>query len=544
MSQNRPSYGTASEQERQTILRTLDQTRSVRWTRRWTARGAVFLAYGFTTGAIGMGAMYVAPAGTANIVERISESWIHLLSAAHLSVTHFSAVVSGVGPQRTLAMPLPQSRAEPAPAAAAPPGQNIIVYGDRLKVSFFESISLVLGDTAKEQGVPSPVTIFPRMDLTGEYVVDETGGLDIPRLGWRAVAGQGVSALESELAVVFKHAFGRPGTVHIAFLDRRPVYILGGPRGGATIKHAPGMIVLQALAEAGGYQPSALDTSRTIEAIRETQRLGEAQDRLVRALLRHARLTALRDGLSTITLPPATTAQLAETCPQDAAGFLQNANATLTLELLAHAEQLALANRQTDIANMELAAQELRSEQAGALVEIKTSRLQSLERIAVHGDVSRFKLTDVAVEVSEATARQDDLRATVAQAQSRLVEAEIMRTKLMRAYMSQVTLDLASAAQEVGDLRRTVAAIKAVVAVLDDGREASVNTATAFPGLQIIRRESGGTSLVPAFDSTPLMPGDVLRIGPSSGALQSDVTDAPLPPSYPRKDAFELASPR
>lgn len=525
MSQQRQPSATASEPDRPDIPHRSDGRGPARAPRR-SATGVVAVSVGTVTlgalalGALGIGAMYASPVRTAAALERLSTAWTRFLPAAQ----------PGDEPRRGVAAGAPHSGAEPAPiAAASPPGGGTLAYGDRLKVTFFESVAVSLGDAAQGAGEgpggAAPVTIFPRMDLSGDYVVDEAGGLDIPRFGRRAAAGRGIGALEAELAGAFQRAFGRPADVHVAVLDRRPVYVLGGPRGGATIKHAPGLIVLQALAEAGGHRRDVPDTSRAIEAIRETQRLGEAQDRLARALVRQARLTALRDGLPAVALSPAAAALLAEMPPQDTDAMVREADLALALERRAHDERLALADRQVLIAERELAAQNLRVAHARVLAQSKAQRLRDLEGIAARGSVSQFKLADAGVELAEAAAKQEDLGAAVAQAQSRLAEAEIARAKIVQARTSQITLDLEAVAREVGDLRRAVAAMRAVVAVLGEGQDAPPGATSRPPELHIVRRGPGGTFLVPASDTTPLMPGDVLQIGPIAGPTRPDAAE-------------------
>jgi protein involved in polysaccharide export with SLBB domain len=306
--------------------------------------------------------------------------------------------------------------------------------------------------------------------------------------------------------------------VHIAVLDRQPVYILGGARGGATIRYTPGLIVMQALAEAGGYQSGASDPSRAIEAIRETQRLGEAKDRLVHALVRQARLAALRDGLSAVVPTPVVTTRLADILQQDAiAGLLRDADATLGMERQAYDEQLALADRLVGITKGELAAQNQRVAQARTLAQNKAARLHDLTAIAARGSVSQFKITDATMEVAEAAAKQDDLLVAVAQAESRLAEAEIARARIVQAHTTQVALDLATADQAVADLTRAVASMRAVVAVLG-GRPAQSDPDASAPMLRIVRRGPDGTLALPATETTRLMPGDVLRIDPAEPA--------------------------
>ena len=365
------------------------------------------------------------------------------------------------------------------------------------------------------------------MDLSGEYVIDEAGGVDIPRLGRFAAAGQTMTALQAEFVQAFQRALGRTSDVHIAILDRQPIYVLGGPRGGATIKHAPGMIVLQALAEAGGYQRGAGDTSRAIELIRERQRLGEAEDRLARALVRQARFIALRDGLGTVTLPSDLAARMPDAVSQDMiAALLGEGDATLAMERRAHEGQLALADRLVSIAQGELTAQKMRVTQARALALSKAARLRDLESIAARGSVSQFKLADAGVEIADLAVKQEDLHVAVTQAESRLAEAELARAKLLEAKIAQITRDLATAGQETADLVRSVSAMRAVLAVLGDTTPITDGRQPQHPRLRIVRRVTAGTLSLPAAETTPLMPGDVLQIDPSESATPSAANGA------------------
>lgn len=241
--------------------------------------------------------------------------------------------------------------------------------------------------------------------------------------------------------------------------------------------------------------------------------------------MRQARLTAVRDGLPAVALSPAAAALLAEMPPQDTDAMVREADLALALERRAHDERLALADRQVLIAERELAAQNLRVAHARVLAQSKAQRLRDLEGIAARGSVSQFKLADAGVELAEAAAKQEDLGAAVAQAQSRLAEAEVARAKIVQARTSQITLDLEAAAREVGDLRRAVAAMRAVVAVLGEGQDAPPGATSRPAELHIVRRGPGGTFLVPASDTTPLMPGDVLQIGPIAGPTRPDAAD-------------------
>ena len=492
----------------------------------------------------GIGVSRVDPGHTAKMVETLSSAWSRLVGTSNLTA------LERIEPRiNRVAVPMGApsgagTRADAAPLMLTRPAAgNVLAFGDRLKITFFESLGIALGDGANTQASPPITTIFPRMDLSGEYVIDDAGEVDIPRLGRFAAAGQSTAALEAELVQAFQHALGRTCDVHVAILDRQPIYVLGGPRGGAIIKHAPGMMVLQALAEAGGYQRGAGDTSRAIELIRERQRLGEAEDRLARMLVRQARLIALRDGLSTVTLTPDLAARMPATVSKDIiAALLAEADTTLGMERRAYEGQLTMADRLVDIAQGEVEAQKMRLMQARALAQSKAARLRDLEAIAARGSVSQFKLADAGVEIAELAAKQEDLHVAVTQAESRLAEAELARAKLLEANTAQITRDLAAAGQEVADLIRSVSAMRAVLAVLGDTTPITERGQSGLPRLRIVRRVTTGTLSLPATEATPLMAGDVLQIDliepaaqpAANGASPASLDAVPVPASDAR----------
>ena len=149
-------------------------------------------------------------------------------------------------------------------------------YGDRLKITFFESIGVALQRRHKPARI-SVAAIFPRMDLSAEYAVDEGGGVNMPRLGRFAATGQAIAALQSALAAAFERAIGR--TERCAGRDRRAPADLR-PRRGAQRGHLQAHAGHDRIAGARQRRRTrrgAADTSRAIENIRETERLRQTR---------------------------------------------------------------------------------------------------------------------------------------------------------------------------------------------------------------------------------------------------------------------------
>lgn len=446
------------------------------------------------------------PARVAVSLQAFSESWMRLLTSApqlseqrRLATTEATKAPSASVARTALVVPKSEDR-------------SVIAYGDRLKITFFESLSVAI-DGSKALSGETVTTIFPRLDLSAEYAVDEGGAVNIPRFGQFMVAGQSMTAVQTALATAFWQATGRNSDVHIAIVERQPIYVLGMVRAAGTFKHTPGMTVLQALAGAGGTEMGAADTSKVIEAIRETQRLRLAEGKLDRLLLKQARLLALRQNSSTLTVPAGIRSRLAQaSSPDGLKAQVFEAEATLGLERARHQQQLSLAERQVAVAKADLEAQKLRSDQAKALFAKKADRLRELEAIAARGSVSHYKLTDVNVDISELAAKQEDLRVAMAQSERRMVEAEIALAKLQRERSSELDNELAGTQQDIEESTLAIAAMRAVIQVLRNGTPDDGSMPGGVPDFKITRRLAEGPTVIPATTATMLMPGDVLQV--------------------------------
>jgi len=86
---------------------------------------------------------------------------------------------------------------------------------DRLKITIFESVGVALHDgaTASDQAV---ATVFPRMDLSAEYAVDESGNVTMPRLGVFPVVGQTFADLQFVRRSRFERTTGRTSDIQLA----------------------------------------------------------------------------------------------------------------------------------------------------------------------------------------------------------------------------------------------------------------------------------------------------------------------------------------
>ncbi len=407
----------------------------------------------------------------------------------------------------TVAPSPPRSLAPQAPTG--PLREAPLWFGDRVKITFLETVGVSL-DVAENKTIPT-ATVFPRMDLSGEFVIDDAGGVDIPKLGRVAASPLQLSEFQAQLTERFRLQSGRSADVHVAIVDRQPVYVTGVIRAPGSYKYTVGMIVLQALAGAGGAGLAGSDTSRAIEIIRETAQLHIAEDRSDRLLVKRAMLTAEHNDVDTMQSPGSfAVARAAEWIDP----VMEAARTTLAGDRRNHALLRAQAERQLAAARAEVEAQMMRADQIKDLIAKKQARLRDLEAIAARGSVAQFRLSDAGVEIAELLARKDDLDVALVQAQGRLAAAEAAVVTMDRDYAVGLDKALATTQQELDELAQAMESAKAIITVLHG--EALGGTLGDAGGkrlvVRITRRAEHGFAVVTADDTTPLRPGDVVEV--------------------------------
>jgi polysaccharide biosynthesis/export protein len=115
-----------------------------------------------------------------------------------------------------------------------------------------------------EPGDKINIKVYGEDSLTGEYMVDEDGNINVPLAGSIKAGGTTKSVLQKKIAdsLIAKGFQQKPYvTVEVAAL--RPFFINGEIGSPGAYPYAPGLDVFQAVAMAGGFTPRA-STSKII----------------------------------------------------------------------------------------------------------------------------------------------------------------------------------------------------------------------------------------------------------------------------------------
>jgi len=97
------------------------------------------------------------------------------------------------------------------------------------------------------------IIVFGENELSGEFIVDDSGAIDLPLIGDVSATGVTVGEFEDRVVARFKDGYLRDPKVSIEVLNYRPFFIIGEVRNGGEYPYKSGLTIQDAVAMAGGF---------------------------------------------------------------------------------------------------------------------------------------------------------------------------------------------------------------------------------------------------------------------------------------------------
>lgn len=380
-------------------------------------------------------------------------------------------------------------------------------------------MSLNIGDTLQ-------VRITGLAELDFEAKVLEDGTIDLDWMGTFVAAGQEINALESELqrsaqGKIVKQ-YSRDGVMFILQLEQTDVHltrisyagiiVAGNVTNPGAYAFDAGMTVRDAVALAGGAEPSLFIDSSTIspEQILRWQSDADASAQMAAAAqVLIWRLTAEADQDYDLPTPDPSVLPVAE---------------TETVRLIAQQRQIMLLNRENE--SGERAYFNEAEEQALGRIEILQAQQQKLNEALESDTAEELRVADLVERGLARSATVADVRRSTVLSATRLLELE---ETLARARLDVTRLQREAEAYDQLRLAGLLAARETAKNQLMDatrelqllarylgGSVATVGTAGALPEYEMravaFRRAQNGRSAVPLSEDGMLSPGDTLDV--------------------------------
>lgn len=348
--------------------------------------------------------------------------------------------------------------------------------------------------------------------VSGDYGVGADGSVSLPFIGQLAADGRTTGELAEEIGKKMQILFGlrdRP-SASVEIAEYRPVYIAGEVQTPGAYPYAPGLTVLKAVSFGGGLRRADPGQRFARDFLRSE---GEAAVYLAernRLLIRRSRIVAEMSGAKDIKMPN----ELGEN--DEARAIMESEKALmasrekrLRLQLTALADLKSLLGNEieslskkstTQTRQLEIVQDDL--DKIGPLAE--KGLAVSSRRLALEQRTADLQATLLDIDTSSLRAKQDINKATQDE------------TNLQNDWDAALAQELQNTEQELDTLALRLGTSRDLMseALLQSADAANLKggLSAANIGYSILRTVEGKTEQLRATETTPVLPGDIVKV--------------------------------
>jgi protein involved in polysaccharide export with SLBB domain len=363
---------------------------------------------------------------------------------------------------------------------------------------------------------PSLDETFGWEALNDEFTVGAEGDLSLPLIGRVQAAGLSRDELSLHIAEQLSQrvGLGRKPTVAIEIVEYRPFYIVGGVTTSGAFPYRAGLTVLQAVSLAGGLRTPTgdlFDTGQhTITAAGELNVLLLQRDRLQ---ARAVRLEAELARAAEIEFPR----ELADRRPEPAVATLLQAEQRIfsaredaystqmrALDQLKRNLATELPSLAAQLETVETQVQLIEEELESVNTLLKSGLANQPRRMALERELARTEGDRLRVESSLLRTRQE-----ISKAEISIVELHSRREQEITAELGETQARLEELGRRIHTATKLVSAFAAASPYVVDG---ATPGRVAEPVYHIVRRVGDAMTETPADETTPVLPGDTVKV--------------------------------
>lgn len=293
------------------------------------------------------------------------------------------------------------------------------------------------------------ITVFGQPELSGDFLVDGVGNIQMPIVGAIAVAKSTIDACRRSIEARLADGVLRKPGVSVRVGELRPIFVLGDVRAAGSYPFRFGLSPLSALALAGGVGSGEIRSSET-EVAGAEERVATLIATRQALQVRRARLQAEQAGSRSFEIPEALERErdaLVEAMvwqERDQLAFaidsfesqvhlLRQQRPRIEAEIAALKEQLQAEAKQLQLTSARLKDYDKLSQQGlgRASSTLDLQRQQALDEANMHrlrAELSRLDVTagDLEIRIQDAEiGRRQRIMSTLAETHNRLREVEL-----------------------------------------------------------------------------------------------------------------------
>jgi exopolysaccharide production protein ExoF len=376
----------------------------------------------------------------------------------------------------------------------------ILAVGDKVK--------LIVLETPQEEGIEEATdTLFvERVELTGEYVVQEGGTIDVPILGRMRAAEQNIETVKQSLHEKYKEVFGHRARVSLTLVSREPVYVVGPITRPGAYDYSPNLTVLHIIAKAGGPNAPSSTNWEHLEVIRERYKLQVSLSRQQKLLAQIAVLEA--EAANQV---PDVSSQLRLLAGDSAEALIAEARALRATIIEARNVRLQSLEAALASSNRLLQNKDERIRYMAANVEGRQERVAALEGLRTKGSVVNFNYGQARSDWSDANDRLQEALGTRAQVEERSSQLQMEHKQILIESRIELERELTAARDKLMEEERAGASSAQIANLAPDVLRLS-DVSSVQLRYSIQRKANGAVTTYEASETSPLRPGDLLIV--------------------------------
>lgn len=393
-----------------------------------------------------------------------------------------------------------------SPEQTERPAFDRLYAGDTLQIRFMETIDIPDPRAAMPVSKGSGLvrTFYQRADLSGEYHIRPDGFINLPIIGAVPAAKMTLEQFEELLRSKIESTIDRKLQISIGITQREPIYVIGGVRNAGSFPYRSGMMVVHAIALAGGIEKSITGMDRSLQLVRHRNLVQKARNDLKSYLAVKARLEAERDGQETIKIPQRLVELVGSSMAKE---MIEIESQIMRTRAKRHASRVTTIEDEISARRRELELLKAREEKFVSQVASRRLRAQNMQRLSERADTTNDRVLALQRDLLDSEAQQSDYAIAVMNSEQRLQIRSNDLVKLQLDHEGSIEADLAKVNAEISEAEQALATNLAIVALFSNGPQEDLT-----PSFTVIRKQDGQPLSVAVAATAFLEPGDLLRV--------------------------------
>ncbi|MFD1010738.1 polysaccharide biosynthesis/export family protein [Shinella fusca] len=348
--------------------------------------------------------------------------------------------------------------------------------------------------------------------VSGDYSIGADGALSLPFIGTLPADGRTTAELAEEIGRKMQVLFGLKDlpSASVEIAEYRPVYLAGEVQTPGAYPYAPGLTVLKAVSLGGGLKRADPGQRFTRDFLRSE---GEAAVQLAernRLLIRRARIAAEMGAAKDIVMPK----ELGDS--DEARAILESEKALMaSREKRLRLQLTALADLKSLLTN-EIDALGKKSETQTRQLELVQGDLTKVDSLAEKGLAISSRRLALEQRAADLQAALLDIDTASLKAKQDINKASQDETNLQNDWDAQLAQEMQNTEQELDTLTLKLGTSRDLMseAMLQSADAVTLKggASAANIGYSILRTVKGKAEQIRATETTPILPGDVVKV--------------------------------